>query len=64
MKDYLVFGRKKYQDPLAFLTTVEQNGVEEIRKKILEAVGTDGWIELITIPEEAIEHVVREGKIV
>lgn len=64
MKDCLVFGRKKYQEPLAFVIAINQNGADEIKKRILEAVGTEGWIELLSIPEEAIEHVVREGKIV
>ena len=64
MNTYLVFGRKDYQQPLVFVEKLTVNKQRDFKQSVFESTGKEGWIELVAIPENAIEHVVREGKIV
>lgn len=53
-----VYGRKKYESPLAFVKKLEGN--EIVKSEILKRVGEEGWVELVAIPAEAFIPVTRK----
>jgi hypothetical protein len=60
MATYLVFGRRRYAEPLALLTTVESS--DPPTRQDLD-VGDD-WLELVVVPETEAIWVVRDARLV
>ncbi len=63
MTDYLVFGRKAYEQPLELLgqVRVEGEAPEETSRLVEQArrqFGVEGWIEMIAIPHSAAVRVI------
>ena len=63
MTDYLVFGRRAYQQPLELLgtTRVEAAPPDDRASLVAQArkqYGSDGWIEMIAIPRSADIRVI------
>lgn len=63
MKTYHIFARKAYQEPLTFVTKLSVDDKNDLQKRVLHETGKTDWIEMIVVPEESIDYVVREGKI-
>ena len=53
-----VFGRKKYEEPLAFVTALEMEAVEQTA--VLEQLDDKEWLELVAIPTDALIQVIGE----
>jgi hypothetical protein len=51
----LVFGRTQYAEPLVELGTADDDS------DVLEEY-PDGWVELVSFPEDAIHWIVRDGR--
>lgn len=62
MRTFQIFGRKTYVDPLHFIDRIQLDNETNLREKVLEKVGADDWVELISIPEDKIKYVVAKGK--
>lgn len=60
MQRYLVFGRRKYTDPLARQGVLEAGDPEQARRQALESYGKE-WVELTLIPEKEIHWVLQEA---
>jgi hypothetical protein len=63
MSDYLIFGRRAYQQPLEQLgtTRLEEEWPEDKTRLVEQArrqYGADGWIEMIAIPRSAAIRVI------
>ena len=63
MTDYLIFGRRAYQQPLELLgTTHIEDVLPDDRASLIERArqqyGADGWIEMIAIPRSAAIRVI------
>jgi hypothetical protein len=56
---YRVFGRNEYPEPLAFQGTVTAAGDEAAAGAALDRHGRS-WVELVLIPERAINWVLGE----
>ena len=63
MSDYLIFGRRAYQQPLEQLGTTRVEGeLPEDKARLVEQArqqyGANGWIEMIAIPRSAAIRVI------
>ena len=54
-----IYGRKQYEEPLAFVT--ELIVTETVVDETLAAVGADGWVELVAIPASSLLTVTGES---
>lgn len=63
MKQYYIFSRKSYEQPLTFERKIAADGLDHFKRKLKNADGK-ACIEAVAIPEDAIHYIVREGKIV
>ncbi|HET8631611.1 MAG TPA: hypothetical protein VFL91_29670 [Thermomicrobiales bacterium] len=61
MDRYLVFARRQYDEPLAHQGDVEVAAGEDPAGPALARFGDD-WLELVLIPEAAIERVPLEAE--
>jgi 1,2-phenylacetyl-CoA epoxidase PaaB subunit len=59
MRNYLVFGRTEYAEPLEHRGDLRAPDDEEARRLALERFGEE-WLELVLIPEGEIHWVQRE----
>ncbi|MFQ5628698.1 MAG: hypothetical protein ACE5I1_08055 [bacterium] len=59
---YHIFGRKDYQEPLSFIAEIEEKESADLKRSVFDSTGGKDWIELIAIPGNVIQHLVREGK--
>lgn len=60
MREFMVFGRTEYAEPLALVTTVRSATTPGLRE--LDA-GT-GWLELVVVPVDAVIWILRDGDLV
>ncbi|MDX1416608.1 MAG: hypothetical protein R3293_20580 [Candidatus Promineifilaceae bacterium] len=53
---YQIYGRTRYEQPLKFIKEIVVN--QSVAQEALEAVGNEGWVELIAIPASALVPVL------
>lgn len=59
---YQIYGRKAYETPLTLVAQVTLGAQQALEEAALKEVGTEGWIELVAIPHDAMIYVTREEK--
>ncbi len=62
MGRYLVFARSEYAEPLRHQGDLEVPGGADPAALARARFG-DGWVELVLVPESAIEWVMREAPV-
>lgn len=71
MKDkrttYQIYGRKAYETPLTLLARVEVEPEQALNQVVLAEVrgagmpvGTEEWVELVAMPDEAMIYLIKE----
>ena len=58
MKQYRVFGRTSYPEPLEFQETLTAADDDAAARAALERHGRRRWVELVLIPERAIHWIL------
>ena len=65
MKEYLIFARKEYQQPLEWIgkLTVENGSAAaaptaDLIERARGQFGGEGWVEMIAIPDKAVVRVI------
>jgi hypothetical protein len=56
--EYHIYGRKVYERPLTFIQTLTI--AQSLQQEVVQAMGRDGWVELVAIPSHALIHVIGQ----
>lgn len=57
---YLVFGRRRYEEPLAQLSSI----AAEAPPQVTDLDIGDGWLHVVLVPEADVIWVMRDGDLV
>lgn len=57
---YQIYGRQAYEKPLTLLAQVEVEPEQALNQVVLADVGTEGWVELVAMPHEAMIYLIKE----
>lgn len=58
-QSYIIFARKKYDEPLAEIGTITAKDNNAASQAALDAYPDGDWLEMVAIPERAIVHVME-----
>lgn len=61
MARYLIFARRRYEDPLELEGDLEAADDEAASTSALPSLGGDGWIEVRLLPADAARWVIRRA---
>jgi hypothetical protein len=56
---FVVFARKKHEEPLVEVGTVNAGDAEQARQEALNAFPDGGWLEMIAVPRHVVVSVVE-----
>lgn len=57
---YEIYGRKVYERPLTHIQTITIT--QSLAQEVVQAVGSEAWVELVAIPTHALLHVIGENQ--